>query len=489
MKTKSYGFQTPVRRGVNNKTGNKVGGELTGGECRILYSKQIALTEVVEYVFNLPLENAVELFGDDTAVAAIGGFFISSKQVLVKLEIADATGNILAGAKGFIVPSGSEPGFIKLGVDYSFSYEKSDPASHLTFKFRFEPSVPCTLAYTGLSYGFVESDFYIDAPAFATEYFNSKRQMQIPEQFYFVDEIELEDSSNSIPVVLKSCNRCQRFLPINHFNERQHLSFSSHCVKGAPCTHKNFSKYTVDASVLDKQALVKFIDESTVFTMNGDIVVSHFGHQLECRSCKKFFVNAALNHLRTSTQHREDSLRRRAFEKLIGELTGDTWIYHKYRQETGKEFDVAIWEAFDRKCFNCQTSIATPNKMHLDHTMPLASLYPLNETATCLCAACNSSKHDAYPVDFYSQEKLMALSKITGLSFELLKSKTTNQKVVDALRNKITWFFDDFITFEEYTKVREGKVVADSIIHSLQKAVKNSMTPFNLVEAYSEDNK
>ena len=70
----------------------------------------------------------------------------------------------------------------------------------------------------------------------------------------------------------------------------------------------------------------------------------HFGFQLECKSCKKFFVNAALNPLRNSTQHREDSLRRRNIEILVDTLLENEWIYHKFRRAHKREFDQYIWK-------------------------------------------------------------------------------------------------------------------------------------------------
>ena len=64
--------------------------------------------------------------------------------------------------------------------------------------------------------------------------------------------------------------------------------------------------------------------------------------------------------------------------------------------------------------------------MHLDHTMPLAYLYRLDETATCLCAEHNSQKSDHFPIEYYTEEELKELSKITGLSMEILRSKKAN---------------------------------------------------------------
>ena len=120
--------------------------------------------------------------------------------------------------------------------------------------------------------------------------------------------------------------------------------------------------------------------------------------------------------------------------------------------------------------------------MDLDHTMPLSMLYPLDKTATCLCSKCNSSKSDIFPVDFYKPKELIKLSKITGIDLKSLKSRFSNQIVVDAIKQNRDYILNEFLIQEQYLKVRKGKRVADSIIHSLQKAIDNSISPFKLLE-------
>ena len=45
------------------------------------------------------------------------------------------------------------------------------------------------------------------------------------------------NGTGSHPLLLKSCNRCGRYLPINFPSERNHLSFTNHCVADhrSPC--------------------------------------------------------------------------------------------------------------------------------------------------------------------------------------------------------------------------------------------------------------
>jgi ADP-heptose:LPS heptosyltransferase len=119
--------------------------------------------------------------------------------------------------------------------------------------------------------------------------------------------------------------------------------------------------------------------------------------------------------------------------------------------ENKKEFDTFIWEKFNKCCFNCGTEIQSPNDMNLDHTMPLVYLYPLDATATCLCPKCNSAKSDSFPIDFYTQEKLVALAEITGISLETLQLRTSNEIVIKKLKEKIIWFFDTLFNSIKYS--------------------------------------
>ena len=77
---------------------------------------------------------------------------------------------------------------------------------------------------------------------------------------------------------------------------------------------------------------------------------------------------------------------------------------------------------------------------------------------------------------------LISLSKYTGLSIELLKSRKANQKVIDVLKNKIIWFVEDFLNHPDYTKIRDGKKASDSILNSVNKAISKSDTKFDVLK-------
>lgn len=475
-KQKKFGFKTPKRRATKNVTGNKVGA-YTGGECNVIYTNRLVLKNTKTYTFDIKDTKGLGLFDEGIVVIAIGGYFICDKPIKIVFSI-NIDGNVSKVRKTL-----DEKVYIAIGHD---SIVESDSKA-ISIEVKFLVSEDSVIDYTHFSYGFVNSDIYNNKDRY-NHYFNSKRTICFPEQFYFKEHNVLGDSIQGPPIIAKSCNRCERFLPINPFNQRQQLAFSNHCVSDAPCKHSSFSNYTIKNNLV-KDLNTKFptyFDATYKYDSEKVSIHAHYGHQLECKACKKFLVNAALNKLRTSTQHREDSLRRRAIESLVRNLLNLGWIYHTYRLKTGKEFDKDIWAKFDKKCFKCGNPIAKCNQMDLDHTMPLSYLYALDETATCLCPTCNGKKSGIFPVDFYTPSELKNLSEITGLSLDILGSNKANQKVVNALKTQVKWFVDVFLKHEDYVQEREGKKAADSILHSVQKAVNNSDTPFDILEEYEK---
>ncbi|MCC8991079.1 MAG: hypothetical protein LM514_00405, partial [Streptococcus sp.] len=259
-------------------------------------------------------------------------------------------------------------------------------------------------------------------------------------------------------LILKSCNRCGRYLPINVPAERDHLSFSNHCVAAhrRPCCHASFGR-------------LRNIEDSS------EILQLDYGYQLECRFCKKFEVNAAHNPQRSSAQMKEDGARRRAFELLLEKLYSGT-PQLRYRHETGSELADDVWKRFGRSCFNCN-AVLTARAMQLDHTRPLALLWPLDKFATALCKSCNSEKRDRTPSEFYSSDKLKDLAKITGIPIEELSRPHPNEQAIDFLLSKLDWFFGDFLMSDDMTKERDGKITGELVIKALQKVIECSSVP------------
>lgn len=194
-------------------------------------------------------------------------------------------------------------------------------------------------------------------------------------------------------------------------------------------------------------------------------------------------MNAPLNPQRNPQQFKEDGLRRRAIEVLVNQLLDRNLVHFEFEMRTKREFSEHIWKKFGKRCFKCGPD-SNPLKlkdMALDHTMPLAYLYRLDESATCLCSSHNSQKSDHFPVDFYSEAELVRLSEITGLSLQQLHSREVNQQVLDLLIKNVIWFYDDFLMNKDYQKVRDGIKTADKINDSLKRVIAGKV---DLAEEY-----
>lgn len=286
-----------------------------------------------------------------------------------------------------------------------------------------------------------------------------------PEAIFIDGEIEAtaeivapedpEDGTHEL--ILKSCNRCGRYLPINTENERNQLSFTNHCVAAhrRPCKHSTFSTLRNEAD-------------------RSDTIRLDYGYQLECRFCKKFEVNAAHNPQRSSGQMKEDGARRRAFELLLAELyegTPQLLYRHKFHSELADD----VWKAFGKSCFNCGTGLKTARDMHLDHTRPLAFLWPLDGTATALCGSCNSQKRDRTPSAFYVKPgQLQQLSTITKIPLSELESPTPNEGALGMLLGRLDWFFNVFLMRPEMVKERDGKITGELVVKALQRVLASS---------------
>ncbi|WP_026471389.1 hypothetical protein [Alkanindiges illinoisensis] len=262
-----------------------------------------------------------------------------------------------------------------------------------------------------------------------------------------------------IDLYLKSCNRCARFLPININNEKSHLSFSN---------HKRFN--TLKHEECDDALSLKY------------------GYQLECRICKKLFVNIPLNKQRTIDQLREDSARRRAMESLLTELYKKSHLLSYKNKHRYGGLATDTWIKFNKRCFKCDIELNNPKDMHLDHTRPLSLLWPLDETATCLCEICNSQKSNKLPSEYYLPEEIEELSSIIGLSISDLTHAKVNLEAVKLILDNIEWLISDFCFSNTLQKDRDGKITAEIFLTSLQRTLDETEygKNYNLLQLYQD---
>lgn len=134
--------------------------------------------------------------------------------------------------------------------------------------------------------------------------------------------------------------------------------------------------------------------------------------QMECRGCKGA-INAVLNPKRTSQQLFESSIRRRLGDMLLA----------------GCDESISIDELFDRfghKCFKTKKplDIRSRKSWAIDHILPSRYLYPLTvSNAALLSKEANDNKRDRWPSEFYTNNELIELAKLTGADLKLLSSK------------------------------------------------------------------
>jgi len=441
------------RRLVTRKSGFKAAKGVTGGEFEMEAIQSVLLdkSNPVNITFEVPQKKG-ELSG-------FGLWFTSHKDVEVLVE---ENANLKISVR-----KSTYPNWGKIG-----SIWKAEESTNIKIEVTFTSQTKNDLAIYAPVSGTIKHK-YLDLAL-------SEKPALIPNMYQTAPEsifvqkagktsINGVPSSNYLNIYKKSCNRCARYLPINILNERAHLSFTNHCVAAhrRPCSHSGFGKLK---------------ENNGIGILNLD-----FGFQLECRFCKKFEVNAAHNPKRTAGQMKEDGARRRNIETLLTDLYGGSDQMRFRHENNGEELADYIWKKFDKKCFNCNAQISSSGEMDLDHTRPLALLWPLDKSATCLCGDCNTLKRDKPPVEFYTEEQLMKLSELTGLSMDELRNPNPNTKVLDLLHERLDWFFDVFLQKPELQREREGKVVAELLVKAIQKVsgALGSKYP-NLIEEYKK---
>ena len=519
-------FSSPKRRKTRQRSGHTVSGKKTGSEAKIVHTHAYDVQSPrLILSFDNRIVDLVPQFIEEIGMAAIGGYIKTeeSAKISYAIKVLDPiTETVLA--ENIKIKELPQRSWSKFGIHVQFDnlsrYEIvllegtiSLNATHTEFL--------GTIHFLGINLDLVtayeSSSVAENFGENMKENFGKKTDLSSPEVYYWnheqsfaIEPVIVEGqvvaaSDVGDQLVLKACNRCARSLPINLLDERKHLGFGNHCVKRAPCTDKAFSRFVLENSADLDRIDSEFQDK---ISKESGLIEAYYGFQLECKACKKFRVNAALNPLRNTAQKREDSLRRRAIEQLVGNLLKIDWIFHKFRllrdseesdtytlEESGtytsEEFDTYIWNKFGRECFACGKSLPKVSDMELDHTLPLAYLWPLDETATCLCSTCNASKSAKFPFEFENYRetgKLERLAELTGIDKKrlLLEKKEVNMAAVEELKDRIEWFFDDFLSDPDYQKIREGKKASDLIVAAIQRVLDECNTGLNLVQAYQE---
>lgn len=474
-------FRTYQRRNVTRESGYHTCKETTGSECIVIHANRCNINQNEIFTFKKNNLHLKKTFGKNSSILAFGGYIYCQKSINITYDLS-----YIKNKKTFnytinqTTPLNAND-WNNIGFHKLIEIENYPLLENIIIKMKITTPDNNYIDLIGFDINIIDKSEFEDEK-FAKSFYQ-KTNMHIPHIYYLNTTLPIKEYlisnqqfSKGQLVVLKSCNRCGRFLPINIKNEINTLAFSLHCKKQAPCKHSAFKAYKIQNKI-NKQELIDF-----GIKIENDKVISYYGHQLECKACKKFFVNTPLNPQRNAQQFKEDGLRRRAIEILINELLHTNLIHFEFEKKTRKQFAEYIWNKFDHKCFKCKKEL-TLNEMNLDHTMPLAYLYRLDDTAICLCSTHNSQKSDTFPVDYYSKDELIELSKITGLPLKKLQSKEINKEVLNLLVKNVVWFYDDFLMHPEYQKKRDGILTANKINDSLKRVIANKV---DLAEEYKK---
>jgi len=134
---------------------------------------------------------------------------------------------------------------------------------------------------------------------------------------------------------------------------------------------------------------------------------------MECRSCKSV-INAKLNPKRTREQLHESSVRRRIADLLM--------------EGENERIDFEeLFERFGSRCFKTgkELDIKKRKTWAIDHILPSRYLYPLRkDNAALLSREANENKRDRWPSQFYTNNELRELARITGANLAIISSKT-----------------------------------------------------------------
>jgi len=181
------------------------------------------------------------------------------------------------------------------------------------------------------------------------------------------------------------------------------------------------------------------------------------------RSCKGA-INAKLNPLRTKQQLHESAVGRR-----IAEL---------FAQEEDEKISIEkLFERFNSKCFKTKKNLNFDDRKSwaIDHILPSKFLYPLSiENAALLSKEANDNKRDKWPSEYYTNNELIKLARITGANLQLLSSRVPiiNQQI------------DVNSCVSKFLKVREGSNLPKRIGE-----LKKLISAYGLEDKLSRENK
>lgn len=341
--------------------------------------------------------------------AGVGGYLAATATVDVQVEVDDGTGRVA----GQVFRVEDQRYWTRIGVPWAL---KSGLPSAFSVRLKWKGSTDVWV--WGLNCGGLSLSTSVLQAISIKGLTTVLKPMHLPEGLFLNHDSALAggdivEAKNvkwvepDRPTDGKKCCQCQRGLPVD-----PRLA--------------DMRKTTTGRGRSPKHMLIAFHGHRSKAT----------GHQNECVACKKFEINDHFNPIRTSDQLHESSTLTRERKRLLRD--GD--VLERFKERVTKEgFRTFVWKRFNKKCFKCDTPVGV-DEYHLDHTRPLAYLWPLDEYATCLCSDCNNNKKDSFPSEFYSPEQLKMLSTIVGLPLVALQRRAVNPDELARIRADIVGF-------------------------------------------------
>jgi hypothetical protein len=260
-------LRTYRRRETTRESGYHTCEDTTGGECRIVYSeKHICASKSEVLIFHRDELKLVELFEKGISIIGFGGYIHSQSKAEVKLMITyvyEGTRYEYQEPEKKMLEEGC---WSNIGFHVEHTINKEMLVHDVTVTMIINGFAYNSLDFISFNFDVINKDEFLDTSCSVSFY--QKTYMHIPYLYYFVSDLPFNTYLvNDIKllkgrrVVLKSCNRCGRYLPINIDDEMKTLSFSLHCKKRAPCVHSTFRAYTItNIDVLKKDDLCHFAE-------------------------------------------------------------------------------------------------------------------------------------------------------------------------------------------------------------------------------------
>ena len=166
-KQKDYGYKTPVRRNTNNISGHKVGGQYSGGDCKIINFKETSIQSNVTYEYRLTTNETVNLFDRDISIFAVGGYFKCDRPFKIEITIEGDTK--IQHSFDFEADQ-----FEKIGLALEIQNSKLIDLNEVIFTLRILTIGKIKLDYTNFNYGLIRTEYFQSNDVYVV-FFNSKK--------------------------------------------------------------------------------------------------------------------------------------------------------------------------------------------------------------------------------------------------------------------------------------------------------------------------